>query len=401
MRAILTLLVGLVLGAAATYFIVAREKSAPVAPAAPERKALYWYDPMQPAQHFDKPGKSPYMDMALVPKYADEAAADGAVSIDPRLVQSLGVRTAKATRGTLDPPLTATGTLAFDERDVSVVEARAAGIVESLAVRAPMSPVARGQALMTLRVPEWTAAQAEYLALRGGSLRELAGAARQRLLLLGMDEARIAAIEKSGSPQARIVVVAPRAGVVAELAVREGASVMAGAPIARIDGLERVWVEAAIPEAQLARVASGARVDAQVPAFPETKFEGVVDALLPRIDPATRTQTARIVLDNRAAKLVPGMSATLSIAAAPLARDAVLVPSEAIIATGKRSVVLIAEGGGRFRAQAIHAGASADGRTVVVDGVDAGDEVVLSGQFLIDSEASLSASVKRLESEAP
>jgi Cu(I)/Ag(I) efflux system membrane fusion protein len=402
---------GLVVGVAATLLLThhasdAAKSAASSTPASTDKKVLYWYDPMVPDQHFDKPGKSPFMDMQLVPKYAgsgDGNDSAGVIQIDPRQVQNLGLRTAKVAQGALASTVRTTGTVAFDERTVTVVQARVAGIVERLEVRAPLTAVKQGQALMTLLAPDWTAAQEEYLSLqrtRSSGLDELRSAARRRLLLIGMGEAQIRAIERSGQSQARITITAPRDGVVGELSVREGATVMAGSPLLRLNGLDTVWVNAAIPEAQVGRVTSASLVNVELPAFPGQQFEGRIDALLPDIDPATRTQTARIVLDNPEHRLAPGMFAHVEFTASKEGSPSVLVPTEAVIATGTRSVVIVDDGKGRFRAQEVRTGDEADGKTEVLEGLKDGDTVVLSGQFLIDSEASLAGTLARLGGSA-
>jgi len=397
--------VGLMVGIAATWFTL-HGATSPKAPAPQnsstpaEKKVLYWYDPMSPAQHFDKPGKSPNMDMQLVPKYANDAAdSTGVVDIDPREVQNLGVRTARAESGSLKTTVRATGSVAFDERAVTVVQARVAGIVERLDVRAPLTAVKQGEVLLTLLAPEWTAAQEEYLALRRGhaqGLDDLRAAARQRLLLLGMSEAQVRSIEKDGRAQTRIAVAAPRSGVIGELSVREGATVMPGTPLLRINGLDTVWINAAIPETQIGRVTAAASVKAELPAFPGRRFDGRIETLLPDIDAATRTQIARIVLDNPGHALAPGMFARVEIAAGNESAS-VLVPSDAVIATGTRNVVMVADGQGRFRAQEVRVGDEANGRTQILDGISDGETIVLSGQFLIDSEASLTGTLARLQ----
>ena len=403
-RLILAMVLGFLVGIAATWFALHRTASPTAPPASPpalaDKKVLYWYDPMAPDRHFDKPGKSPTMDMQLVPRYANGSSEDqGTVSVDSRAVQNLGVRTVRAERGTLSSAVRATGTVAFDERAVTVVQARVAGIVERLEVRAPLTVVKRGQPLLTLLAPDWTAAQEDYLALRRGQaqgLDELRAASRQRLLLLGMSEAQVRAIEQSGHAQTRITVTAPRAGVIGELSVRDGASVMPGAPLLRINGLDTVWINAAIPETQIGRVAPASSVQAEFPAFAGERFSGEIETLLPDIDAATRTQIARVVLRNPDHRLVPGMFARIEIAAAKPAAS-VLVPTDAVIATGTRSIVIVAEGQGRFRAQEVRIGDEANGKTQILDGIADGETVVLSGQFLIDSEASLSGTLARLQ----
>lgn len=395
-----------VLGVAATLLLAHRSGPASMPPspgdAAPDKKALYWYDPMVSAQHFDHPGKSPFMDMQLVPKYTGAANEDvGVVRIDPRDVQNLGVRTARVERGSLALNLRATGSLVFDERAVSVVQSRVPGIVEQLLVRSPLATVTQGQPLLTLIAPDWTAAQEEYLALRrtqNEGLQAIRDAARQRLLLLGMSDAQVRAIEHSGHAQTRITISAPRAGVVGELNVREGATVMAGAALLRINGLDTVWMNAAIPEMQIGRISAGAVVTATLPAFPGESFTGTIEVLLPEVDATTRTQMARIVLANPARRLAPGMFAQVEIASSAGVAENLVVPSEAVIATGLRSVVIVDEGHGRFRAQEVRIGDESAGKSSILAGLKDSDTVVLSGQFLIDSEASLTGALARLGS---
>lgn len=395
---------GLAGGTAGTWLALHRTATSTSAPTTRDKSVLYWYDPMVPDQHFDKPGKSPFMGMQLVPKYAGGGTdAAGVVQIDPREVQNLGVRTAQAERGTLAASLHANGAVAFDERAVSVVQSRVPGIVERLEVRAPFTPVTRGQPLLTVLAPDWTAAQAEYLALlraRTGGLDKLQSAARQRLELLGMSEAEVRAVERSGRAQTRITLVSPRDGVVTELGVRDGNTVIAGTPLMRVNGLNDVWVNAAIPEAMRSRVAPGAAAKVQVPAFPGATFDGRIEALLPDVDATTRTQVARIVVENPQHRLAPGMYASIDIAAIHSQTESVLIPTEAVIATGTRSVVIVADGPGRFRSQEVRLGDESGGKTQILDGIEAGDAVVLSGQFLIDSEASLSGTLVRLQGNA-
>lgn len=382
----------------------------PPAAAADARKVLYWYDPMVPQQRFDKPGKSPFMDMQLVPKYADEGGADagsaqseGKVTISAQVVQNLGLRTAEATLGSLEPRLEAVGSIAWNERAVVLVQSRSAGFVEKLYARAPLDPVAKGAPLVEIFFPEWAGAQEEYLLLRRQSspeVRPLADAARQRLVLLGMSEADIGEVEREGKVRARFTLRSPISGVIAELGVREGMTVMAGAPLYRIVDLATVWANAEVPEAQAQWLVPGSRVEARVPAFPGQVFVGRVGAILPDVNTVTRTVRARIELANPGTHLKPGMFATLSLSTGRT-RQAVLVPSEAVIHSGERSLVVLAESEGRFRRQEVDVGIESAGSTEIRKGLKPGDKVVLSAQFLIDSEASLKAGLSRIESPAP
>jgi Cu(I)/Ag(I) efflux system membrane fusion protein len=353
---------------------------------------------MFPQQRFDKSGKSPFMDMQLVPKYADEGGDETTVSISPRVVQNLGIRTAEARPGSLAPRLTAVGNVGWNERSVVLVQPRAAGFVEKLHVRAPLDAVREGDPLVEILFPEWAAAQEEFLLLRrlatpdGQALRD---AARQRLVLLGMSEEQIAAVEREGRAQSRVTLHAPISGVIAELGAREGMTVSAGATLFRIAGIGTVWVVAEVPEANAGMLVPGERVEARVPAYPADVFTGRVSAILPEIDPATRTVRARVEVANPGGKLKPGMYATLTLS--PRAKEGLLVPAEAVIRTGERSVVILADGTGKFRAVDVEVGMESGGDTEIRRGLKAGDKVVVSGQFLIDSEASLRSTIARLE----
>jgi len=256
--------------------------------------------------------------------------------------------------------------------------------------------------LVEILYPEWAGAQEEYLLLRrqgSPEMKALAQAARRRLTLLGMTQAEIAAVEREGRARARVTLFAPISGVIAELGVREGMTVMPGSALFRIVDLSTVWVNAEIPEAQAAAVKPGNGVEARVAAYPNAVFQGRVGAILPEVNAATRTLRTRIELANPGARLKPGMFATLVFAGEPSA-PSVLVPSEAVIRTGERTFVILDLGEGRFRAAAVEPGAEAGGLSEIRKGINPGDRVVLSGQFLIDSEASLSATIARLEAGA-
>jgi Cu(I)/Ag(I) efflux system membrane fusion protein len=370
------------------------------APAQGQRKVLYWHDPMFPQQKFDKPGKSPFMDMQLVPVYADQAAAAGpGVSVSANTVQNLGIRTALAESGSLEPRMEAVGSVGWNERNVALVQSRAAGFVEKLHARAPLDHVARGAPLVELLIPEWAGAQEEFLFLSRKGEPALAGAARRRLVLLGMSEAAIAEIERRGQVQARFTLHAPVSGVIAELGVREGMTVTAGQTLFRIVDLSSVWVTAEVPEAQAAWLVPGAAVEARVPAWPGVVFAGRVGALLPDVNATTRTIRSRIEVANPGERLKPGMFATLSVSRGP-GKATVLVPSEAVIRTGERNVVIVAEAN-RFVPVDVQVGQELGGRSEILKGITAGTKVVVSGQFLIDSEASLKSALSRLESAKP
>jgi Cu(I)/Ag(I) efflux system membrane fusion protein len=356
---------------------------------------LYWYDPMVPEQHFDKPGLSP-MGMEMVPRYADTGAAGSVVRIDPATVQNLGVRTAPVERRVLSTTLRVPGTVAWNPREATTVSARVDAVISKLRVRAPYTQVTAGEPLADLLAPQWSSALAEYDALQGAQsadAKALRGAARERLQVLGLSSADIRAARRGAG--AVVTLHAPRAGVVTTLEVREGQRVSAGQTLMTLNGLATVWVEAALPQALAGVVHGGTPVTVTIDALPGQEFHGSVETLLPDIDSATRTRRARIVLANPGGRLSPGMFVTVQLR--PADGEAVpVVPDEALIATGQQTRVIVAETDGHFRPLAVRTGRSAHGYTEILDGVRGGEKVVVSGQFLIDSEASLSGALGRL-----
>ncbi|MBA2724341.1 MAG: efflux RND transporter periplasmic adaptor subunit [Methylibium sp.] len=351
---------------------------------------LYYHDPMVPGKRFDAPAKSPFMDMMLVPVYGGGAEDQGKITVSPRIQQNLGVRTAEVVEGVLQPQTSAVGSITWNERDQTVLQARAMGYVEKLHVRATLDRVRKGQPIAELYVPDWVAAQEEFLAMRQavGADDPLTAAARQRMRLAGMTAEQIAAVEKAGEVRPRLTLRAPSAGVVAELAAREGMTVQPGMLLARVNGLATVWAVAEVPEAQAALVQPGTKVQARAPGVPGEVFEGSVQAVLPEVDAATRTIKARVELKNPGFELAPGMFVTLEFMDVR-ARKALLIPTEALIRTGRRSLVMLAEEGGRFSPVEVEPGLEYGGQTAIKSGLEAGQRVVVSSQFLIDSEASL------------
>lgn len=398
----------LALGAIAGNWWAQRSMKATVSQATPasaarERKILYWHDPMVRGSRFDKPGKSPYMDMDLVPVYADEAgeeSADGAVRVNPNVAHNLGIRLGMVDRAALVPKLHAVGSVAFDERLLELVQSRVDGYVTRLHVKAPLERVRRGQPLAQILAPEWLEAEQEYLALLDASsarAQEMRDAARQRLAVLGIPEATIRNVEQTRKTSATTTVSAPIEGVVRELGVREGAAFAAGTSLFSINGLGTVWANAQIPEARVSSLPVGSMVEARATAWPGVTFQGRVIALLPQIDAATRTLTARVALQNPGHRLSPGMFVELDFTG-PAGAPQLVVPSEALIATGERNVIIVVRDDGAFEVVDVAVGAEQEGRTTILSGLTEGQSIVLSGQFLIDSEASLRSTVNRLES---
>lgn len=357
-----------------------------------ERRVLYYYDPMYPDRKFDKPGQSPFMNMALVAKYADEGGPAGAaaagVRIDPALSQNLGMRFAVARMGTLGGDLAATAVVDFNQRDVALVQSRADGFVQRIYNRAPGDVIAAGAPLADLLIPSWGGAQGEYLAVRRTGEAALIQAARQRLILLGMSDALIRSVEQSGRPRPVTTVTSPISGAIRTLSVRSGMTVTQGMTLAEISGLSTVWLNAAIPETLAGQVRIGQGVEVRLSAFPSERFTGRLTALLPEVSGDSRTLTGRVEMPNRGGRLRPGMYGQIIFGAG--GAPALLVPSEAVIRTGTRDLVMLTLAEGRYQPAQVRVGREAGGQTEILAGLAAGERIISSGQFLIDSEASLS-----------
>lgn len=361
--------------------------------AASSPEILYWYDPMKPDQHFDKPGKSPFMDMQLVAKYADSGSDSSAadtmsIKVDPSITQNLGVRVSQVTQGVLNDGITVTGVIQFNDRQVAVMQARSSGFVERVYARAAGDVIARGAPIADLLVPDWAGAQIEYLAVLKMGDSSLTHAARQRLLLLGMPADLVARVDQTRQQQATITLSAPIGGVIQSLDVRSGMTLSAGQTLAKINGLDSVWLEAAVPEAQAGSIQVGSTITAHLTAYPSDTFNGKVIAILPDINMDSRTLRVRIELPNRNGQLKTGMFAQVQLKTGNH-QTQLLIPEEAVIRTGTRNVVILALEGGRFQPVQVTLGQAANGQIAILSGLQAGQKIVASGQFLIESEASL------------
>ncbi|MDI7776540.1 efflux RND transporter periplasmic adaptor subunit [Asticcacaulis sp. EMRT-3] len=364
--------------------------SAPVGDAAKDtgKKVLYWYDPMVPSQHFDRPGKSPFMDMQLVARFAGDSGGDSAsVHIDPATLQNLGTRLVSVQSGNFSDTFDAAGALDFNQRDVAVIQARANGFVQRVYARAPGDVVTAGAPIADILVPTWSGAQLEYLAVRQTHDPALEAAARQRLVLLGMPQGLINTVSRTNRPATTVTITTPVGGAIQTLDARQGMTVSMGQTLAQVTSLATVWLTASVPEIQAGQVRVGQAVSADLTAFPNETFNGRVVAILPTTETDSRTLSVRVELPNRSGKLRPGMYATVHLHGDTT--SALSVPSEALIRTGKRTLVMMAAGNGGFTPVEVRTGRENGDRTEILAGLSAGDKVVASGQFLIDSEASL------------
>ncbi len=398
-------LLGLAIGAAGTaggFWLGKQSSSHEQMPAAKseDRQVLYWYDPMVPTQRFEQPGKSPFMDMELVPKYAGTEQDTSALSVPAQAIQNLGMRTSTVVRAVLPSGIDAVGSLAYNQREVATLQARSAGFVERVYGRAPGDVLPAGTPLADLLIPEWSAAQLEFIAVLQSGDARLVDATRERLRLLGMPKGLVEHVQRTRKPKALQTLITPIGGELLSLEVRAGMAVSAGQDLARLNGLSSIWLDAAIPESQAAAVQLGAEISASLTAFPGQTLKGRVIALLPSADVQTRTLTVRSELPNPDGKLRPGMFASVRLNSAD-EQPVLLIPSEAVIRTGKRALVMLAEGEGRYRPHVIQVGRQADGRFEVLAGLSEGQAVVTSGQFLIDSEASLQGVLAQVDDPMP
>jgi Cu(I)/Ag(I) efflux system membrane fusion protein len=358
-----------------------------------ERKPQYWYDPMHPNQHFDKPGKSPFMDMQLVPKYVQGGAAEGgatpgSIVVDARVVQSLGIRLATVEQGSFARGVDTVGSVGVDEHRIEAIQVRQPGWVERLDVRAVGDSVRRGQLLAGVYSPDLLATQQELLIAQKSEDSLLIEAARRRLALFGLSASQMARIEKTGEVERRVEYYAPFDGYVMELGVRQGAAMQPGTTLFQLADLRSVWITAEVPERQTAWLKPGDSAEVEVPAFPGERFGAQVDYLYPELTQITRTLKVRVVVRNPSEHLRPGMFATVHFHG--IAQEHVLtVPSEAVIKTGTRSVIIVADDGTHFHPMPVRVGTEQGGRSEILEGLTLGQSVVASGQFLIDSEANL------------
>jgi Cu(I)/Ag(I) efflux system membrane fusion protein len=364
----------------------------PGAQSADARRVLYWYDPMYPQQRFEKPGKSPFMDMALVPRYAesttDRTDTNAAVRIDPQMAQQLGMREAEVRMAVLPNLVAATGTVALDPRGVVELQARATGFVEHATALAVGDIVSASQPLFALRVPAWRAAADEWLLLTRTGDDALATIATQRLQMLGMTERDIATLKRTRRAESTYTIASPIDGVVVALPTRPGMTVAEGQALVGLNSIRRVVLEVAVPEAQSSGLRVGDIARARMTADPSRMVTGGVDAILPTLDPGTRTVQLRVWLANAERTLRPGATARVEIESSR-STPAASVPTEAVIRVGRRTIVMLSEGAGRYRPVEIETGAESGGLTEVVRGLQPGQRVVASGQFLLDSESSL------------
>lgn len=361
-----------------------------------ERKVLFWYDPMHPTVHFQHPGKSPFMDMALVPMYADQDNSNpNVVKVDPTMVQDIGVVTAPVTRRKLIRVIHTYGVVITDEKSITDINTRVGGWIDRLYFDYTGMDVRKGQPMAAIYSPQLIAAEQEFLqsvsftGVSGNSVTRsntLVESARERLSFFGMSDKEIDELQQKGKVIQRVVIHSPGEGVILQKDIFEGQKIVAGQSLFKIADLHRVWILADVFKIDMPFLKLGS--PASVVYDHAESYKGRVDFVYPQVDPTSRSVKVRIPLNNPGLAMKVGQYVDVAIHS-PVSYDAMAVPSQAVINTGLRQVVAVALGGGRFEIRNVKLGVYADGYYEVESGLIPGEMIVTSGQFLIDSDANL------------
>lgn len=365
------------------------------------RKVLFWYDPMYPNTRFDKPGKSPFMDMDLIPKYADEetaSASEPGVRIDPTQTQNLGLKTEPVRRGPLHYAQTFPANVSYNEYQFVIVQARSAGFIEKVYPLTVGDKIKQGAPLIDLTIPDWVEAQSEYLLLRetGGSATQVEGIL-ERLRLAGMPEADIQRLKSTRKIQTRFTLKAPIDGVITAFDLRTGMNISKDNVVAKIQGMDPVWVSASVPESTAWLIKDASQFTITVPAWPDKPFTISKWNILPSVDATTRTLQIRLQVNNPDEALKPGMNAYLQLKTQ--SEPMLLIPSKALIDTGTEQRVITVDNEGRFVPKQVAVFHESQGLTAIRSGLTEGEKVVSSGLFLIDSEANISGALDRMREQ--
>lgn len=358
-----------------------------------ERRILYYRNPMGLPDVSPVP-RQDSMGMAYIPVYADQGGNDGTVALSPARIQTLGVRTEAAERRVLSRTIRAVGTVAPDERRQATVTSRFEGWIERLHVNETGREVVRGEPLMEVYSPELLRAQSEYLAGLTVGYRGAQDGGRVRLLNLGLSDAQIDTIRATGRATRTVVIPAPIAGTVLAKTAVQGMMFRPGDPLFALADLSVVAVMTEVYEQDSGALRTGQRASIGIAAIPGEQFYGVVDRIYPALEPVTRTARVRVMLPNPDGRLFAGMLATVDIAA-PVAegRAVVTVPASAVLDGGRRQVVLVELGGGRFRPSNVRTGARAGGAIEILEGLEGDERVVVGANFLIDAESNMRAAL--------
>lgn len=373
-----------------------------------ERKIAHGRAPMDPSYTSESPGKSP-MGMDLIPVYEDEPEIRGMVQIDPVTVQNMGVKTYSAERKLLTREIRTVGRVDYDETRMTDVNTKVDGWVERLFVDHTGQSLKKGQPLLEIYSPELVAAQEEYLIAYDYQQRlarnpddevvqgaeDLLTAAAQRLHYWDITDRQITDLRLTRAANRTMILYSPQQGIVVHKAVFDGAYIKSGQHLYRIGDLSKVWVYADVYEYEFPWLRVGQEAEVELSYLPGRTFYGKVTHVHPFLDSKTRTVKVRISFPNPNLELKPEMYANVRIKSM-VSRKALVVPAQAVIRSGERNVLIVALGEGRFQPRDVKLGVEADGFLQILDGLSAGEQVVSSGQFLIDSESNLKAAISSL-----
>lgn len=359
-----------------------------------ENEPLYWVAPMDPNFRRDEPGTSP-MGMELIPVYQESSEDDYSIRVASAIQQNLGLRTAEVIREDFSREISTVGYTRWDESSIQMLYARAEGWLEVFNLASVGDKVEVGQVVYELFAPTLVSAQREYLTAIQSENSTLVMAARDRLLALGFTRAQIEELDSSTEISQRLVYRADRNAIVTGINVREGNHVQLQSNIATMASLETIWLDAEVFESDAGAIEQGLPVEVTFSAFPGEVWESEIAYVYPELDPDTRTLLFRLVINNPEQQLKPNMFANVVIEGSPHI-SVLTVPREAVIRLGAGSRVILALPEGRFQVQPVKTGISSAGRIEILDGLEEGNIVVSSGQFLIDAEANGEQAMTRL-----
>ncbi len=392
----------ILVGVAGVYFVffAPSKKQVTKTQVASGKRILYWRDPMDPTMVADKPGKSP-MGMEMVPVYEGEEGTG--VKIDPTTVQNIGVRYETAERRTLTKTIRTVGKVDYDERKLYYVNTKISGWVDNLYVDYTGKFVKRGEPLLDIYSPELVSAEEEYIiALKYRDLdpkqsdqTQLFERAHSKLMFWDIPHEQIVRLETTRKPEKTMTLVSPATGVVIEKNLLKGGNIMAGTNLYKIADLSTVWVYADVYEYEVPFIKVGQQATVTLAYVPGRVFKGHVSYIFPYLNPDTRTLRVRIEIPNPNTILKPEMFATVELRS-PVTVNALAVPEQAVIHSGERNVVVVSRGEGRFESRDVKLGVLAGGYYQVLEGVQEGEKIVVSSQFLLDSESNLKAVLQQM-----
>ncbi|WP_429151050.1 efflux RND transporter periplasmic adaptor subunit [Aeromonas veronii] len=367
---------------------------------AKEKTPLYWVNPMDPRDKRDGPAKD-NMGMDFIPVYEEQKnGSPGTVTISPEIQQNLGVRLAKVERLPIHQQIETVGYVGYNEDRLEAVNARMVGWIRTLAIKSEGQQVSKGSLIYELYAPDLVNAQHEYLLALNTANPLLLRAAEGKLKSLQVPADQIAALKRTRQVQETVRIYAPSSGYVSELKVREGQYVEPAAALFNISPLKQVWVSAEVFERQAAQLKVGDPVTMTLDYAPGRRWQGRVDYLYPTLDAATRTLKVRLRFDNPDEFLKPNMFAKVSIRTGQ-GEPQLVVPSEAVIRTGSQDRLVLALGYGNFKSVAVTLGPQFGDKVAIKAGVEAGDNIVSSAQFLLDSESAIDSDFQRMTAVRP